>query len=149
VTARVDKGDLLAGVIITAIGGAFAYGALDYRLGTIVRMGPGYLPMAFGIIAIALGLLIMALALGREGAVPLPSPRAALAVLGSIASFGLLLPYLGLVPAVLATVMIATRGDRDARLSTSLILAVSVALATWIVFIEILGLTMQAFRLPV
>lgn len=147
-TIRLDKGDLLAGLTITVIGGAFLYGALDYRTGTIVRMGPGYLPMAYGVITLGLGLLIMLLSFGREGAAPIPAPRAALAVLGSIASFGILLPHAGLVPAILVTVMIATGGDRDARFRTCLILAVSVALAAWLVFIEILGLSMQAFRLP-
>lgn len=145
---RADKGDVLAGLIIAVIGGAFLLGGLDYRMGTVVRMGPGYLPVSYGLITIFLGLVIVLLALGREGDAPRPSVRSVLAVLGSIAGFGLLLPSFGLVPAVLATVMIATRGDRGARLTTSIILAVSVAATAWLVFIEILGLPMQAFRLP-
>src|SRR3546814_5406507 len=63
---RADRGDLLAGLIIAAVGGWFLVGAFDYRIGTAVRMGPGYLPMVFGIITLVLGLAIMLLALGRS-----------------------------------------------------------------------------------
>src|SRR3546814_3920895 len=38
---RADRGDLLAGLIIAAVGGWFLVGAFDYRIGTAVRMGPG------------------------------------------------------------------------------------------------------------
>jgi hypothetical protein len=145
---RADMGDVFAGLIITVIGGAFLIGGLDYRMGTVVRMGPGYLPVSYGVITVFLGLVITLLALGRSGETPHPSVRSVLAVLGSIASFGVLLPTFGLIPAILATVMIATRGDRDARLAPSVILAVTVAVAAWLVFIEVLGLPMQAFRLP-
>src|SRR3546814_19191504 len=84
---RADRGDLLAGLIIAAVGGWFLVGAFDYRIGTAVRMGPGYLPMVFGIITLVLGLAIMLLALGRDGKLPLPAPRACLAVLVSLAGF--------------------------------------------------------------
>ena len=145
---RADRGDLVAGLIVAAVGGWFLIGAFDYRIGTVVRMGPGYLPMAFGIITVVLGLLILLLSLGREGDLPLPSPRAALAVLGSIAGFALLLPRAGLVPAIVVAVLIATRGDPDARLQSSLLVAAAVAAASWLVFVELLGMAMPAFRLP-
>lgn len=145
---RADRGDLVAGLIIAAVGGWFLIGAFDYRIGTVVRMGPGYLPMAFGAITVVLGLLILLLSLGREGDLPFPSPRAALAVLGSIAGFALLLPRAGLVPAIVLAVLIATRGDPDARLQSSLLLAAAVAAASWLVFVELLGMPMPAFRLP-
>src|SRR3546814_6707646 len=76
---RADRGDLLAGLIIAAVGGWFLVGAFDYRLGMAVRMGPGYLPMVFGIITLVLGLGIMLLALGRDGKLQLPAPGACLA----------------------------------------------------------------------
>jgi Tripartite tricarboxylate transporter TctB family len=145
---RADRGDLVAGLIVAAIGGWFLVGAFDYRIGTVVRMGPGYLPLVLGIITVILGLLILLLSLGRDGSLPVPSPRAALAVLGSIASFALLLPRIGLIPAVVVAVLIATRGDRDARLKVPLILAAAVAAVSWLVFVELLGMPMPAFRLP-
>src|SRR3546814_8995165 len=99
----------------SAVGGWCLVGAFDYRIGTAVRMGPGYLPMVFGIITLVLGLAIMLLALGRDGKLPLPAPRACLAVLVSIAGFTLVLPRAGLIPAALVAVMIATRGDQIGR----------------------------------
>ena len=145
---RADRRDLVAGLIIAAVGGWFLVGAFDYRMGTVMRMGPGYLPMVFGIITLVLGLAIMLLALGRHGKLPQPAPRAVLAVLVSIAGFTLVLPRAGLIPAALIAVLIATRGDRDARLTSSLVLAVCVAVVSWVVFVEFLGMPMPAFRMP-
>ena len=145
---RADRRDLVAGLIIAAVGGWFLVGAFDYRMGTVMRMGPGYLPMVFGIITLVLGLAIMLLALGRDGRFPRPAPRVVLAVLVSIAGFTLVLPRAGLIPAALIAVLIATRGDRDARLTSSLVLAVCVAVVSWVVFVEFLGMPMPAFRMP-
>src|SRR3546814_20508796 len=87
-------------------------------------------------------------ALGRDGKLPLPAPRACLAVLVSIAGFTLVLPRAGLIPAALVAVMIATRGDRDARLTSSPVLAVCVGVVSWIVFVEFHDVPMPAFRMP-
>src|SRR3546814_17305030 len=86
----------------------------------------------------------MLLALGRDGKLPLPAPRACLAVLVSIAGFTLALPRAGLIPAALVAVMIATRGDRDARLTSSLVLAGCVAVVSWSVFVQFLGVPVPA-----
>ena len=145
---RVDRADLVAGLLIAAIGGYFLWGGLAYQIGTVTRMGPGFLPVTLGAIGIGLGALIILLAVGRAGALPSVSLRAALSVLLSIAAFGLLLERLGLVPAIVVAVLIATRGDRDARLSISLVLAAAIALVCWLVFVVVIGLPMPVVRWP-
>jgi hypothetical protein len=148
VRSRVDKADLVAGLLIAAIGAYFLHGGLAYQIGTLTRMGPGFLPVTLGAIGIGLGLLIMLLAVGRAGALPRVSLRAALSVLLAIAAFGLLLERVGLVPAIVVAVLIAARGDPNARLLVGLTLALVIALASWLVFIVVLGLSMHPFRLP-
>jgi hypothetical protein len=146
---RIDKVDLLAGLLIVAVGAYFLVGALEFRMGTVQRMGPGFIPFTLGAICIGLGLAITALAFGQGGDWPRPSLRAVLCVLGSLLAFGLLLNRLGLVPATVAAVVVAMMADRAARLRVSLIAAIVIAFLAWLVFVAILGLQMRAFRFAI
>ncbi|MEV0892613.1 tripartite tricarboxylate transporter TctB family protein [Promicromonospora sp. NPDC050262] len=51
-----STGDLVAGLIFLGLGAAFAVGALGYELGALLEMGPGYVPLALGLVLAALGL---------------------------------------------------------------------------------------------
>lgn len=76
--ANGSRDDLLAGAIFVALGGAFAYTASTYDVGSLRAMGPGYFPLALGLVLAALGVVIMAVGLfrlRREGALA-PSPAA-------------------------------------------------------------------------
>ncbi len=61
-----SRDDLLAGAIFVALGGAFAYTASTYDVGTLRAMGPGYFPLALGLVLAALGVVIMAIGLYRR-----------------------------------------------------------------------------------
>ncbi len=39
--------DFFSGLMFTLVGGAFAWGATNYNIGTGARMGPGYFPLLF------------------------------------------------------------------------------------------------------
>ena len=47
--------DFFSGLLFTAVGVAFAWGATKYSLGTAARMGPGYFPLMLGILMAILG----------------------------------------------------------------------------------------------
>src|SRR3546814_18631983 len=55
---QVTRG-LLAGGIFFAIGASATFIASDYRMGTIVRMGPGFFPVAIGCVIALIGALII------------------------------------------------------------------------------------------
>lgn len=64
---------MLAGAIFVAFGGAFAYTASTYEVGSLLSMGPGYFPLVLGGILAALGLVIAMMglvSLRREAAAP-------------------------------------------------------------------------------
>ena len=63
------KRDYYAGGLMILIGlGAAAEGS-NYHVGTLVRMGPGFFPVALGVILVLLGLMIAGTALAStEGA---------------------------------------------------------------------------------
>ncbi|MFD2792878.1 tripartite tricarboxylate transporter TctB family protein [Promicromonospora vindobonensis] len=48
--------DLVAGLVFLGLGAAFAIGALGYDLGSLLEMGPGYVPLTLGVVLAALGL---------------------------------------------------------------------------------------------
>jgi hypothetical protein len=95
--------DILAGLIIVAFGLAFATTSLSYEIGTPLRMGPGYFPLALGGILVLLGLLIAgkgfissSSAEERFGSVPW---RALFLIVLALLFFGLTVRGLGVVPA--------------------------------------------------
>ena len=74
---QASRDDLLAGGVFVALGVAFAVGATRYDLGSALNMGPGYVPLALGLVLAVLGLVIGAqgLAAARGSAGPhQPSP---------------------------------------------------------------------------
>ncbi len=68
-----------------------------------------------------------------------PWVRACLAVSGSVLIYASLIERAGLLPAVVATVFVAALGSRPVRPSETLILAISVAAAVALVFVSLLG----------
>ena len=47
--------DFFSGLLFMGAGVAFAWGASSYTLGTGARMGPGYFPLALGVLLAVLG----------------------------------------------------------------------------------------------
>lgn len=68
---------------------------------------------------------------------------ACLAVSGSVLIYALLIERVGLLPAVVATVFVAALGSRPFRPRETLILAVSLAAAVALVFVSLLGQSIE------
>ena len=142
--SRNDPVELLSGAVIFAIGAFFFFGAAEYPMGTLSRMGPGYLPRAAGGIGMGLGVLIALTAVGRPGDLPRIAWRPLAAILAAILAFALVLPRAGLVPASYAAALIAILGNREARPVVHAALPVAIAAICWAIFIAILGLPIPA-----
>jgi len=89
-----------------------------YRMGTLMHMGPGFMPTALGVILICLGIAIIAPALllepGEDEDI-LPEHREWFAwgcILASPVAFILFGSYGGLAPATFSCVFVAAMGDR-------------------------------------
>jgi hypothetical protein len=68
-----------------------------------------------------------------------PPLRAALAVMGSVVCFALLVERAGLVPAVIVAVIVAARGSRDGNPREALLLAAGLAVAASVLFVVLLN----------
>lgn len=145
---KLDKTDLISGLVVLAISSFFAYGALDYRIGTMTRMGPGYVPLVLGLIGMVLGAAIILTAFGRSGGLESFRWRVVLPVVASITAFLLLLPRTGLIPATFVAVVVAAFASPKSRILPTLLLGVVVAALIWIGFVVLLGLPIPVLRSP-
>lgn len=125
----VRKRDFYAGGLMILFGLVMALEGPSYRLGTLMHMGPGFLPTALGVILIGLGIAIAASALTSpegedEDLLPEhPEWWAWGCILASPLSFMLFGSYFGLIPGTFACVFTAAMGDREATLKSAVILS--------------------------
>ena len=77
------------------------------------------------------------------GASPL---RAGLAVIGSVVGFALLIETAGLIPAVIVTVLVASRGSRDMQAREAVLFAICLAVAISVLFVVLLNQPLAIFR---
>ena len=132
---RRDWADLLGGGAMAALGLAVAvYSAAHYDTGTLRRMGPGFLPLGLGVTLAVFGAVIALPAWSRPGQAVAVAWREALAVLASILIFGLGMTRLGLVPATVLAVLVASAPAPHGGIAWRLVLAGVVSLLTWLVF---------------
>jgi len=124
--------DFHAGGLMVLIGiGVALKGWSSYRIGTLMQMGPGFLPTSLGVILAILGILIAAAAITRaetagdtERILPeQPQWRGWLCILAGPALFIVCGRYFGMAPATFACVFVSALGDRSATWKSSLILA--------------------------
>lgn len=135
-TQRRLGADVLAGLLFLAIGLAVTIVASGYRIGTAGSMGPGYFPLALGILMTVFGLIIAGkgLASGGEMAPQFAFGTAAIVVLAMVA-FGLLVERLGLVVAIPAVVLLSRLAGGDRRWIEIVALGVALTLFCLAVFV--------------
>lgn len=73
--------------------------------------------------------------------------RAWLAVISSVLCFALLIETAGLIPAVIVTVLVASRGSRDTHLREALVFGVCLAVAMSALFVVLLDQPLAILRM--
>lgn len=138
--------NLIAGGVFVATGAAFAAMSLQFHMGSLTHMGPGYFPTALGVILAGLGVAITATAFtGEVAGLTSISWRPLATVLGGIILFALLLRGAGLVPSTIVLVMVALLGSRRTTFLFSSSLAVLLSAFCYAVFVRALQLPLDAF----
>lgn len=144
--------DFFSGLMFMTVGVAFAWGASSYSIGTGARMGPGYFPLALGVLLTVLGGLITFKALVVEtvdghkiGAFawkPLVFIILANLVFGAMIG-GLPrihLPPMGLIVGIYALTFIASLAGDRFNFKEAIVLASILAVLSYLAFIKLLNL---------
>jgi hypothetical protein len=126
----VRKRDFYAGGLMLLLGLFIALKGLSYRAGTLMHMGPGFLPTALGVLLVLLGIAIAGAALSEDGSAEdqriLPeNPQwwGWLCILAGPVLFIVFGYNFGMAPGTFACVFVSALGDRAATWRGSFILA--------------------------
>jgi hypothetical protein len=150
-----DNKDFWAGIVLIMTGALAVLIARDYPFGTMVRMGPGYLPTVLGGLLVLFGLHLLVKGLRNEGAFASNgdaeqvggegsdpsfeagwSLRALIVLPLSLALFGFLMDRAGLVPALAVLIVGSAAAGKAFKLIevvplAILLIAFSVAVFVW------------------
>ncbi len=149
--------DFFSGLMFTLVGGGFAWGATSYTIGTGARMGPGYFPLLLGIFLAVLGAFITFYSLVEHTEDGEPIGKFAWKpicyILGANVVFGILLaglpkfglPPMGLIAAIYALVIIASKAGEVFNLKEVLILGTILSVGSYLAFIVLLKLQMPVW----
>ncbi|OGP62660.1 MAG: hypothetical protein A2169_06830 [Deltaproteobacteria bacterium RBG_13_47_9] len=141
-----NRQDFYGGLFFLGLGVFGVVFGKGYTIGTISRMGPGYLPMVLSYALIIIGTFIAIRAI-RHGESHIESCywRPIVSVLGSILVFAFLIPRGGLVLSTLLVTILSSFGTRETRWRSAIVLGILMALLTALVFIKLLGLPISVW----
>ena len=115
-------------------------------LGSARRMGPGAFPALVGGLLSALALVTLI----QNARAPMgwdrPDPVSVLAVASGTAAFALFTPLLGVLPAVVVSVLTTASAVPQFRWPGRIILALCVSAAIWAIFVKGLGIPLTSIR---
>ena len=140
-----NRQEIAAGLAWAAIGlGAIAIAA-TYAFGTIIRMGPGFVPILLGALLAVFG-VIAAWQGRREPEVSLDLRWRPFAfIIGGIVVWVLLIDHVGFVPSTVALVAISAQAERDVTWLETFLLAAGMTLVGYLIFIRGIGIPIAAF----
>lgn len=134
--------DFWTGLIYVLLGSGAFWIALDYPLGTVGRMGPGYFPRVLALILVVIGVLAFVRAFVIEsGEVTHLAWKPLLMICGAIVLYGVLVQTAGLVVALTVLLMIGAMASRETRFDVKSIAGMFLLIAFCVlVFVKGLGL---------
>ena len=139
--SALEWGGEIGGAILVVGSIIFMIGGLQLGLGSPFRLGTGAFPFITGLILFVLAAAICVQEWrGGNGLADKPDWVNFGAIVAAIAVFAATADRLGLVPAVFLTILVASSPDRSLSLKGKAILGGIVAVASWILFIELLNL---------
>lgn len=151
--------DHLGAALLVVLGTVVVVLGVGYRMGTLNRMGPGFIPVVLGTLMVLVGLAI-AITAAPAGVRPKVAPqtgvhggpsssgpqwRGWLCILGGVMAFVVLGDHGGLVPATFFAVFISALGDRNNTLKSATLLGLILVAMAVVVFHYGLQLQLQLF----
>ncbi|MEA2978420.1 MAG: putative tricarboxylic transport rane protein [Alphaproteobacteria bacterium] len=145
--------DFCAGGLMMLFGLVAASKGPEYRVGTLMHMGPGFMPTVLGVLLVVLGMLIAGAAAagdheeGEENILPAhPQWFAWLCILAGPLLFIVFGSLGGMAPATFACVFVSALGDRAATWKSALILAALITVFGVLLFHYVLQIPMTVLQ---
>jgi len=152
----INKRELLSAGLMVFFGVGVILNSLQYNIGSLARMGPGFFPLLLGAALTFIG------AIAFVGALTIATPfnqndatgkslwggiyRPWLVVIAGIFVFMVLGIYGGLIPATFALIFVTTHADRRNTTKSAFILATCVTIAAVVVFYFAMQMQFPLFR---
>lgn len=138
--------EILAGLAVFGVCAGFAWQAAGYGIGQPSRMGAGFFPFFLGLIGMVLGALIALAGWMRPSGDTQPVRwRRLLCIGAAFLLFALAVEPAGLLITIPAVTILGGLGDPETKFLQSVLLGVGLALAIWVVFVMLLGLSIPVF----
>lgn len=146
VSALLARPRAMASFAVTlAFGLAVLSEAMNYRMGTLNRMGPGYFPTLLGIALVLLSFTLLFERNSEDGE-RLPAKYLPILVVPiGMGVFAFMIERFGVYPATTALVIIAGLADQTFRPVFLILMATLVPVAVTVIFVWLLGLPIKPF----
>ena len=144
--------DFFSGLVYVVVGGAFAFGATNYNVGTGARMGPGYFPLLLGILLAVIGAFVLFKSLTVEtqdgDKIGSWAWRPLIYIIAGNVLFGVLLgglpsiglPAMGLVAAIFGTTIVVSKAGDTFDIKEVLVLSTVLSIGSYAAFVLLLKL---------
>jgi hypothetical protein len=130
--------DYYGGLLIFIFGVSAVAQGRTYEVGSLTEMGPGFFPVALGVILVLNGIVLVAVARVSSGTDDVqrlaPEWAAWGRILAAIAAFVIIGKFGGLVPATFVLVFVSALADRQNTLKGAFLLALSMVVIAVAVF---------------
>jgi Tripartite tricarboxylate transporter TctB family len=135
-----SRNDLITGLVAVAFSLAFLAGSGSLKIGTLMRMGPGFFPTLIAWCLLALGSIFIIKSLSHTGGSPdFPKLRPIVLIALGPVLFGLLLTKIGLFLTVVSITLVARAAMSEAWNFDSFIMPLGLAAFCSAVFVFFLG----------
>ncbi|MEM5316855.1 tripartite tricarboxylate transporter TctB family protein [Paraburkholderia sp. JHI869] len=154
IVRKVNK-DVVGGALMFVCGISVALHSTSFNIGSLSRMGPGFFPLALGIILAVVGITLAAKGyhsasvdsdVRQEKSQLAPEWKAWTLICLGIVAFVISAKYLGLVVATFAVVFISALGDRENTWRSAALLGAAMVVVAVVVFWWALKIQMPLFR---
>lgn len=137
--------DVLCGLTVSIVGLAACFEAWSYSFGSLARPGPGFLPVSYGMILIALGLAIAYAGRNVQTRVEKPAFVPVFAISGALLTWAWFAPRAGIVLATVLLVVLAALANGRAKPTEIGLIAIFTSAITTAVFVGILGVPLPVW----
>ena len=144
-----NKKDFGAGIMYMVFGLFFTLNALNYKMGTAAKMGPGYFPFWLGTLLTALGFYILLKSMSSKASqeqIGVWDWKIVIWIAGSVALYGILLPTLGFILSIFILVLISASASHEFTWKSSILNGTFLVTFTYLAFVQ--GLNLQFPLLP-